>query len=73
MNNAEFLKRYGKQEFYALSNDVYDILSIWKINKDIRHFKCSNRKKRAILYMNDGTSKCVDYASIITDKNLLNS
>lgn len=66
MNNGEFIKRYGKREFYALASDVIDILSIWKINKEIRNFKCSNRKKRAILYLNDGTTKYVDYAYIVT-------
>ncbi len=71
MNNAEFIKKYGKREFYALADDVCDILSVWKINKEIRHFKCSNRKKRATLYLNDGTTKNVDYATIVLDKSCI--
>lgn len=68
MNNAEFIKRYEKREFYALADDVCDILSVWKINKQIRHYRCSNRKKRATIYLNNGTSKYVDYASIVMEK-----
>lgn len=68
MNNAEFIKRYEKREFYALADGVCDILSVWKINKQIRHYRCSNRKKRATIYLNNGTSKCVDYASIVMEK-----
>lgn len=67
MSNAEFIHKYGKREFYALTKDIYNILMIWKINKKIKYFKCSNRKKQAILYLNNGTSKYLDYATIATN------
>lgn len=71
MSNQEFISKYGKQEFYALNDSVCTQLELWKINKDIRGFKCSNRKKCAILYLNNGTSKKVEYARIFTDKMIL--
>lgn len=71
MTNHEFLLKYGRQEFYALNESVYAQLSIWKINRDIRGFKCSNRKKMATIYLNNGTSKRVEYARIFTDRKVL--
>lgn len=68
MTNVEFIKQYGKYEFNSLNDSIYQELVILKMNRKIKGFKVSNRKKRAIIYLNNGESKSVDYARIITCK-----
>lgn len=67
MTNQQFIKEYGIQEFYALNDQVYIQLSVLKAKRKIKHFICSNRKKRATIYFNGGLVKVLDYATIIIE------
>lgn len=71
MTNRDFRAKYGTRELQALNDYISSALLVLKVSKNIRGFYCSNRKQRATLYLNNGTTKIVDYAQIVTEKDVL--
>ena len=64
MTNNEFIKKYGKSEFYSLKEYVYQKLTILKFEKKLKGFKVSNKKSKAKIYLNNGETVFRDFAYI---------
>lgn len=65
MSNSEFIKKYGFQNFKDLGEVIY--LKLMELKKDERlkgYRILSNRKGKAQLFLNDGTSEIRDFAYI---------
>lgn len=66
MNNTDFIKKYGKFEFYEMCKDISQDLAIARAMKKIGGYKVSNNKKRVKFYRKDKDSVYVDFATIFT-------
>ena len=66
MNNTDFIKKYGKFEFYEMCKCISQDLAIAKAMKKIGGYKVSNNKKRVKFYRKDKYSVYVDFATIFT-------
>lgn len=64
MTNGEFIKTYGKAEFYDLKDYVYQRLTILKMDKKLKGFRISNRKGRAQIFLNNGQTVFREFAYI---------
>lgn len=64
MNNAEFIKRYGKREFDSIGQRVRLKLFMAKNNKEIARYRTNNSKKTVQIVLNDGENIRVDFATI---------
>lgn len=64
MNNIDFIKEYGKKEFYNMCKDIEQELYIAKAQKQIGHFKTNNSKKKVKFYIKDEKDICLEYAMI---------
>ena len=58
MNNTDFIKKYGKFEFYEMCKCISQDLAIAKAMKKIGGYKVSNNKKRVKFYRKDKDSVC---------------
>lgn len=65
MNNADFIKKYGKFEFYEMCKNISQDLAIAKAMKKIGGYKVSN-KKRVKFYRKGKDSVYVDFATVFT-------
>ena len=65
MNNTDFIKKYGKFEFYEMCKCISQDLAIAKAMKKIGGYKVSN-KKRVKFYRKGKDSVYVDFATIFT-------
>ena len=66
MNNTDFIKKYGKFEFYEMCKGVSQDLVIAKAMKKIGSYKISNNKRRVKFYRKDKNSVYIDFAIIFT-------
>ena len=66
MNNTDFIKKYGKFEFYEMCKGVSQDLVIGKAMKKIGSYKVSYNKRRVKFYRKDKDSVYVDFAMIST-------
>ena len=66
MNNTDFIKKYGKFEFYEMCKGVSQDLVIAKAMKKIGSYKVSYNKRRVKFYRKDKYSVYVDFATIFT-------
>ena len=66
MNNADFIKKYGKLEFYEMCKGISQDLAIAKAMKEIGGYKVSNNKKKVKFYRKDKNSVYVDFATVFT-------
>ena len=65
MNNTDFIKKYGKFEFYEMCKNISQDLAIAKAKKKIGGYKVSN-KKRVKFYRKGKDSVYVDFATVFT-------
>lgn len=65
-SNTEFIKKYGKIEFYEMCKYIPQELALAKINKIIGGYKVSNRKKRVKFYRKDSRGVYLDFATIFS-------
>ncbi len=74
MNNADFIKKYGKIEFYDVCKNISYDLSIAKLKKEIDFYKINKKKKVVKFYNKNNKSICLEFATIysIGFKNLRN-
>ena len=66
MNNADFIKKYGKFEFYEMCKGISQDLAIAKAMKEIGGYKVSNNKKKVKFYRKDKNSVYVDFSTVFT-------
>ena len=66
MNNTDFIKKYGKFEFYEMCEGVSQDLVIAKAMNKIGSYKVSYNKRRVKFYRKDKDSVYVDFATIFT-------
>lgn len=64
MNNTDFIKKYGKFEFYEMCKDISQDLAIARAMKKIGGYQINNSKKRVKFYRKDKESIYVDFATI---------
>ena len=57
MANEEFIKKYGRHNFYDLINFVEQLLFEYKYKKIIRGYKMQGRKGYVTIYNNGGSIK----------------
>lgn len=64
MSNSEFIKVYGKREFYDMCDYVYQELSLAKARRQlICRFKINNSKKR-VKFINKDKEFSLEFATI---------
>ena len=66
MNNTDFIKKYGKFEFYEMCKDISQDLAIARAMTKIGGYKVSNNKKREKNKRKDKGSEYVNVATIFT-------
>ena len=66
MDNTDFIKKYGKVEFYEMCKCISQDLAIAKAMKEIGGYKVSNNKKKVKFYRKDKNSVYVDFATVFT-------
>ena len=66
MNNVDFIKKYGKLEFYMICKDISQDLAVAKVTGKIGGYKINKRQKNVKFYRNNKHSLCLDFATIFT-------
>lgn len=69
MNNADFIKKYGRYEFNEMCKYLPQQLTYARMCKQIGGFKISNRKKIVKFYRKSGKSIYLDFATIFSVGN----
>lgn len=69
MNNADFIKKYGRYEFNEMCKYLPQQLTYARMCKQIGGFKISNRKKVVKFYRKSGKSIYLEFATIFSIGN----
>ena len=64
MRNIDFIKQYGKLEFYDMCKYISQQLFLAKAQKQIGGFKVNNSKKYVKFYRKDKESVNLEFATI---------
>lgn len=64
MNNIQFIKKYGKQEFIDICKNINHDLEIAKFMKEICCYKINKIQKNVKFYINGKGCITLDFASI---------
>lgn len=66
MKNVDFIRKYGKFEFYIICKDIPQDLAVAKTMKKIGGYKINKRRNNVVFYKSNGHNVCLDFATIFT-------